>query len=240
MKAIISLRNVHKSYNLGRQAVCVLKGLSLDIAEGEFVALMGPCGSGKTALLNLIGGLDGPTAGEIEVAGQRIDRLADRDLARWRMRNVGVVLHNLLSRLDAAHNVELPLLLTSLGKARRMQKVMAALAAVGLQERARQRLSGLSAGEARRVAIALAMIADPRLLVCDEPTRDLDRATADGVMSLLQAANRRQGKTIVMVTRDQDVADYANRTLYLEKGVLITPLDTSSLPSPMIRRASAL
>jgi putative ABC transport system ATP-binding protein len=240
MKPIISLRNVHKSYTPGGQEACVLKGLSLDIAEGEFVALMGPCGSGKTTLLNLIGGLDGPTAGEIEVVGQRIDGLADRDLARWRMRNVGVVLHKLLSRLDAVHNVELPLLLTSLGKARRMHKVMAALAAVGLRERARHRLSELSAGEARRVAIALALVADPRLLVCDEPTRDLDRATAGEVMSLLQTANREQGKTIVMVTRDQAAADYANRTLYLEKGALVTPLATSSLPSPMIRRAAAL
>lgn len=236
MRPIISLRKVHKSYTLGGQEACVLKGFSLDIAEGDFVALMGPCGSGKTTLLNLIGGLDGPTAGEIEVAGQRIDALAERDLARWRMRNVGVVLHSLLSGLDVAHNVELPLLLTSLGKARRMRKVLAALAAVGLQERARHRLSDLSAGQARRIAIALALVADPRLLVCDEPTRDLDRATAGGVMSLLQTANRRQGKTIVLVTRDQDVADYANHTLYLEKGALAPP----SFPRPTTRQASAL
>lgn len=225
MNSIISLRNVDKTYTRGKQTVQVLKGFNLSIPEGDFVALMGPSGSGKTTLLNLIGALDGPTAGEIDVAGERIDKLAGRDLSRWRSRNIGFVFqfYNLLPMLDAAHNVELPLLLTPLSRARRMKNVTVALAAVGLQERARHKPSELSGGQAQRVAIARALVADPRLLVCDEPTGDLDRATADEILSLLQLVNREYGKTIVMVTHDQKAADYANRTLHMDKGELARP-----------------
>jgi putative ABC transport system ATP-binding protein len=225
VKPIISLRNVDKTYTRGKQTVQVLKGFNLSIPEGDFVALMGPSGSGKTTLLNLIGALDGPTAGEIDVAGERIDKLAGRDLSRWRSRNIGFVFqfYNLLPMLDAAHNVELPLLLTPLSRARRMKNVTVALAAVGLQERARHKPSELSGGQAQRVAIARALVADPKLLVCDEPTGDLDRATADEILSLLQLVNREYGKTILMVTHDQKAADYANRTLHMDKGELASP-----------------
>jgi len=220
----------------------VLRDINLTVAEGEFVALMGPCGSGKTTLLNLIGALDGPTAGKIEVAGERIDRLTGQRLARWRSRNIGFVFqfHKLLPVLDVVHNVELPLLLTSLSRAQRMTRVTAALAAVGLQERAHHQRSELSAGEARRAAVAVALVADPRLLVCDDPTRDLDRTCADRIMSLLQRVNREQGKTIVMSTRHPNAADYANRTLYLSQGELAPSADVSSLLSPIVRRARAL
>jgi putative ABC transport system ATP-binding protein len=198
----------------------VLHHLDLQVAEGDFVALMGPSGSGKTTVLNLIGGIDHPTSGELIVAGKRIDQLSGGALSRWRANNVGFVFqfYNLMPMLSAERNVELPLLLTSLGKTERMKRVHAALTIVGLEERAKHKPSELSGGQAQRVAIARALVSDPKLLVCDEPTGDLDRTTADEILHLLQTLNRDYGKTIVMVTHDQKAADYATHTLHLDKG----------------------
>ena len=224
MTAIVSLRNVIKRYTRGKQSVEVLHGLNLDIESGDFVALMGPSGSGKTTLLNLIGGLDTASAGEVSVAGERIDSLSGGQLARWRARNVGFVFqfYNLLPQLSAERNVELPLLLTSLSSAQRKKNVQTALAIVGLADRAKHKPSELSGGQAQRVAIARALVSDPTLLVCDEPTGDLDRATADEILGLLQTLNREQGKTIVMVTHDPKAAEYATHQLYLDKGQLVS------------------
>jgi putative ABC transport system ATP-binding protein len=224
MTAIVSLRNVVKRYTRGKQTVEVLHGLNLDIESGDFVALMGPSGSGKTTLLNLIGGLDTASAGEVSVAGERIDSLSGGQLARWRARNVGFVFqfYNLLPQLSAERNVELPLLLTSLSSAQRRKNVQTALAIVGLADRAKHKPSELSGGQAQRVAIARALVSDPTLLVCDEPTGDLDRATADEILGLLQSLNREQGKTIVMVTHDPKAAEYATHQLYLDKGQLVS------------------
>ena len=224
MTAIVSLRNVVKRYTRGKQTVEVLHGLNLDIESGDFVALMGPSGSGKTTLLNLIGGLDTASAGEVSVAGERIDSLSGGQLARWRARNVGFVFqfYNLLPQLSAERNVELPLLLTSLSSAQRKKNVQTALAIVGLADRAKHKPSELSGGQAQRVAIARALVSDPTLLVCDEPTGDLDRATADEILGLLQTLNREQGKTIVMVTHDPKAAEYASHQLYLDKGQLVS------------------
>ena len=220
MTAMVSLKNVVKTYTRGKQTVEVLHHLDLDVAEGDFVALMGPSGSGKTTVLNLIGGIDHPTSGELVVAGERIDQLKGGALARWRSNNVGFVFqfYNLMPMLSAERNVELPLLLTSLGKSERMKRVRVALAIVGLEDRAKHKPSELSGGQAQRVAIARALVSDPKLLVCDEPTGDLDRTTADEILHLLQVLNRDYGKTIVMVTHDQKAADYATHTLHLDKG----------------------
>jgi putative ABC transport system ATP-binding protein len=220
MAAAVTLRNVVKSYTRGKQKVEVLHGLDLTIEEGEFLALMGPSGSGKTTLLNLIGGLDRPDKGEVTVAGERIDKLSNRQLARWRARHVGFVFqfYNLMPLLTAERNVELPLLLTKLTRAQRKKNVQAALQLVGLLDRASHKPSELSGGQQQRVAIARAMVADPTLLVCDEPTGDLDRATAEEILSLLQMLNRQQGKTIIMVTHDPKAADHASRSVYLDKG----------------------
>lgn len=220
MTAMVSLRNIVKTYTRGKQAVEVLHHLDLQVAEGDFVALMGPSGSGKTTVLNLIGGIDHPTSGEIVVAGERIDQLKGGALARWRSINVGFVFqfYNLMPMLSAERNVELPLLLTSLGKSERLKRVRAALAIVGLDDRAKHKPSELSGGQAQRVAIARALVSDPKLLVCDEPTGDLDRTTADEILHLLQLLNRDYGKTIIMVTHDQKAADYATHTLHLDKG----------------------
>ena len=220
MTAMVSLKNIVKTYTRGKQTVEVLHHLDLQVSDGDFVALMGPSGSGKTTVLNLIGGIDHPTSGELVVAGERIDQLKGGALARWRSNNVGFVFqfYNLMPMLTAERNVELPLLLTSLGKADRMKRVHAALAIVGLEERAKHKPSELSGGQAQRVAIARALVSDPKLLVCDEPTGDLDRATADEILHLLQLLNREYGKTIVMVTHDQKAADYATHTLHLDKG----------------------
>jgi putative ABC transport system ATP-binding protein len=184
---------------------------------------MGPSGSGKTTLLNLIGGLDTPTGGSITVDGRRIDQLSSGELARWRAANVGFVFqfYNLLPVLSAQRNVELPLLLTSLGAAERRRRAAIALALVGLGDRARHKPKELSGGQEQRVAIARAIVSDPTLLVCDEPTGDLDRATAHEIMLLLQMLNRQHGKTIVMVTHDPRAAERAKRTLHLEKGTLV-------------------
>ncbi len=223
MSAIVSLRNVVKTYTRGKQAVEVLHHLSIEIAQGDFVALMGPSGSGKTTLLNLIGGLDRPTSGEVSVAGERIDQLSSGQLAKWRARHVGFVfqVYNLMPMLTAERNVELPLLLTNLSAAQRKQNVQAALAVVGLAERAKHKPAELSGGQAQRVAIARALVADPTLLVCDEPTGDLDRTTADEILNLLQMLNKDHGKTIVMVTHDPKAADFASHQLHLDKGQLV-------------------
>ena len=220
MTAMVSLKNIVKTYVRGKQTVEVLHHLDLQVADGDFVALMGPSGSGKTTVLNLIGGIDHPTSGELIVAGERIDGLKGGALARWRSNNVGFVFqfYNLMPMLTAERNVELPLLLTSLGKSERLKRVHAALSIVGLEDRAKHKPSELSGGQAQRVAIARALVSDPKLLVCDEPTGDLDRATADEILHLLQLLNCEYGKTIVMVTHDQKAADCATHTLHLDKG----------------------
>jgi putative ABC transport system ATP-binding protein len=222
MPAIVSLRNIVKRYTRGKQSVEVLHGLNLEIPQGEFLALMGPSGSGKTTLLNLIGGLDRPTSGEVDVAGERIDRLSGGALAKWRARHVGFVFqfYNLMPMLSAERNIELPLLLTSLSSAERKKNVNAALEIVSLADRARHKPSELSGGQQQRVAIARALVADPTLLVCDEPTGDLDRATADEILGLLQTLNRQQQKTVIVVTHDQKAADFASRQLHVDKGAL--------------------
>jgi len=223
MSAIVSLNNVVKSYTRGKQTVEVLHHLSIEIEQGDFVALMGPSGSGKTTLLNLIGGLDRPSSGEVKVAGERIDKLSSGQLAKWRARHVGFVFqfYNLMPMLSAERNVELPLLLTPLSGAQRKQNVQAALAVVGLADRAKHKPAELSGGQAQRVAIARALVADPTLLVCDEPTGDLDRSTADEILHLLQVLNKDHGKTIVMVTHDPKAADFASHQLHLDKGQLV-------------------
>jgi putative ABC transport system ATP-binding protein len=222
-ESMVEVHNVTKVYQRGKQQVEVLHGLTLDIPKGDFVALMGPSGSGKTTLLNLIGGLDQPTAGEILVGGRRIDQLGSSELARWRAHNVGFVFqfYNLMPVLSAEGNVELPLLLTKLSAAQRRRNVAVALEVVGLADRAKHKPRELSGGQEQRVAIARALVSDPQLLVCDEPTGDLDRGTADEILGLLQVLNREHGKTVVMVTHDPKAAEFARRTLHLEKGKLL-------------------
>ncbi len=222
MLSVVSLRNLSKQYMRGKEAVPVLHSLSLDIEAGEFLALMGPSGSGKTTLLNLIGGLSRPDAGEITVAGERIDRLTSRELSQWRGRHVGFVFqfYNLLPALTVERNVEVPLLLTDLSRYSRRRSVQAALDLVGLSDRATHKPAELSGGQQQRVAIARALVADPPLLICDEPTGDLDRTTADEVLHLLQLLNQQQGKTVIMVTHDPRAAAYASRRLHVDKGRL--------------------
>ncbi len=229
-EALIQIKNVTKHYTRGKQKVEVLHGITLDIPKGDFVALMGPSGSGKTTLLNLIGGLDQPTAGEILVDGKRIDRLGSGELSRWRASNVGFVFqfYNLLPVLTAERNVELPLLLTRMGGAERLKRAQVALEIVGLKDRARHKPRELSGGQEQRVAIARALVSDPTLLVCDEPTGDLDRTTADEILTLLQRLNREYGKTIVMVTHDPKAAEFANRTVHLDKGTLLAEADAAA------------
>ena len=224
MSALVSIRQVVKGYVRGKQRVEVLHGLNLDVEAGEVLALMGPSGSGKTTLLNLIGGLDKPDRGEITVAGQRIDQLSSGQLAKWRARHVGFVFqfYNLLPVLSAERNVEVPLLLTKLSARERKRNVQAALELVGLADRAKHKPAELSGGQQQRVAIARALVADPTLLVCDEPTGDLDRETSESILGLIQLLNQKQGKTIVMVTHDPRAADHASRKLYMDKGVLVS------------------
>ena len=221
--SMVKISNVTKAYTRGKQKVEVLHKLSLEIPKGDFVALMGPSGSGKTTLLNLIGGLDQPTAGEVSVGGNRIDQLKSGQLANWRAQNVGFVFqfYNLMPVLTAEGNVELPLLLTKLSAAQRKKNVAVALQVVGLADRAKHKPRELSGGQEQRVAIARALVSDPQILVCDEPTGDLDRKTADEILGLLQVLNREHGKTIVMVTHDPKAAEFAKRTLHLEKGTLV-------------------
>jgi len=223
MGNLIEIRDLAKVYTRGKQKVEVLHHIDLDIAEGDFLALMGPSGSGKTTLLNLIGGLDTPSAGSIGVGGQRIDQLGAGALAKWRAANVGFVFqfYNLMPMLSAQRNVELPLLLTKLSGAQRRQRASIALQLVGLADRASHKPTELSGGQQQRVAIARAIVSDPTLLVCDEPTGDLDRQSAEDVLGLLRTLNREHGKTIVMVTHDPKAAEYANHTLHLDKGTLV-------------------
>jgi putative ABC transport system ATP-binding protein len=199
-----------------------LRGLSLDVSSGDFLALMGPSGSGKSTLLNLIGGFDRASSGSIRIAGQRIDDLSERDLAAWRARHVGLVFqfYNLMPVLTAERNIELPLLLTHLSRSQRRDHVQTALKIVGLEHRARHFPRQLSGGEQQRVGIARAIITDPTLLLCDEPTGDLDRKSGDEILSLLQALNREQGKTIIMVTHDPHASARASKIVYLDKGRL--------------------
>jgi putative ABC transport system ATP-binding protein len=219
---LVKIRGLAKDYKRGVETVHVLQALDMDIRQGEFLALMGPSGSGKSTLLNLIGGLDRPSSGTIEVAGKRIDSMSDGALARWRANNVGFIfqMYNLLPVLSAERNVELPLLLTRLNRAERRKRVEAALTLVGLHDRAKHKPRELSGGQEQRVGIARAIVSDPTLLLCDEPTGDLDRKSGDEVLNLLQALNQRHGKTIVMVTHDPHAAARASQTLHLTKGQL--------------------
>jgi len=221
---LVTARDVDKVFRRGSEEIHVLGGLDLEIPEGEFLALMGPSGSGKSTLLNLIGGLDRPSQGAVEVGGERIDRLSDRRLASWRARHVGLVFqfYNLMPMLSAQRNVELPLLLTHLSRSERKRRAQIALDIVGLSHRTDHYPRTLSGGEQQRVGIARAIVTDPTLLLCDEPTGDLDRKSGDEVLDLLQALNHEQGKTIVMVTHDIHAAARASRTLYLNKGQLST------------------
>jgi len=222
-EAIVRARNVHKVFRRGAERIEVLQGVNLEIAKGEFLALMGPSGSGKTTLLNLIGGLDTPSEGTVEVAGEDISRMSGTALSRWRSQNIGFVfqLYNLLPVLTAERNVELPLLLTKLSKAQRRKHVEVALKVVGLADRAKHYPRQLSGGQEQRVGIARAIVTDPTLLLCDEPTGDLDRKAGDEVLDLLQALNREHGKTIIMVTHDPHAAERATQVLHLEKGTLM-------------------
>jgi putative ABC transport system ATP-binding protein len=223
MSALVEIRNVSKVYTRGKQKVEVLHHIELDIAKGDFLALMGPSGSGKTTLLNLIGGLDSPSDGSIAVGGEKIDRLGEGALAKWRSEHVGFIFqfYNLLPMLSAQKNVELPLLLTNLSAAQRRKNASIALQLVGLADRASHKPTELSGGQQQRVAIARAIVSDPDLLVCDEPTGDLDRQSAEDVLGLLQTLNREHGKTIIMVTHDPKAAEYASHTLHLDKGTLV-------------------
>jgi putative ABC transport system ATP-binding protein len=220
---LVAIRDVHKHFTRGNQRIDVLKGVNLNIPKGDFLALMGPSGSGKTTLLNLMGGLDSPSGGSIDVAGSSVGSLGGAALARWRARHIGFIfqLYNLLPVLTAARNVELPLLLTSLSKAERRKRVGIALKVVGLEDRARHYPRQLSGGQEQRVGIARAIVTDPTLLLCDEPTGDLDRQAGNEILDLLQTLNSAHGKTIVMVTHDPHAAERAKRTLHLEKGQLL-------------------
>jgi putative ABC transport system ATP-binding protein len=219
---LVRLTNVTKVFHRGSEDIPVLNNLTLEIAEGEFLALMGPSGSGKSTLLNLLAGLDRPTSGMLEVAGQRIDSLSRRDLAQWRSRHVGFVFqfYNLLPVLSAERNVELPLLLTKLSRAERKRHVATALEIVGLSHRANHTPRTLSGGEQQRVGIARAIVTDPTLILADEPTGDLDRKTGNGILDLLQDLNREHKKTIVMVTHDPHAAERASRQLHMVDGQL--------------------
>jgi putative ABC transport system ATP-binding protein len=223
MSAAISLRNVVKTYRRGKESVPVLHELSLEIPAGQFVSLMGPSGSGKTTILNLVGGLDHADSGEVIVGGEHLETLSGGQLTKWRAGHVGFIFqfYNLMPMLSAAGNVELPLLLTHLSKAERKRRVEIALEIVGLKDRAAHKPGEMSGGQQQRVGIARAIVADPPLLLCDEPTGDLDRATADEILSLLQQLNRQHKKTILMVTHDPKAADHASRQLEMDKGQLI-------------------
>lgn len=223
MSALVEIRGVRKVYKRGQQEVEVLHQIDLDIEAGDFVALMGPSGSGKTTLLNMIAGIDTPSTGSVTVAGERIDQLSSRALARWRASHVGYVFqfYNLLTTLTAQKNVELPLLLTRLNAAQRKHNAAIALQLVGLQDRVSHKPNELSGGQQQRVAIARAIVSDPTLLVCDEPTGDLDRQSAEEVLGLLQRLNEKHGKTIIMVTHDPKAASYARHVLHLDKGLMV-------------------
>jgi putative ABC transport system ATP-binding protein len=220
---MIDIVDLCKRFTKGKETITIFDGLNLAIPRGDFVAVMGPSGSGKTTLLNLLGGIDRSDAGEIEVAGERLDRLSESELSRWRASHIGFIFqfYNLMPMLTAAQNVELPLLLTRLGRKERRERVETALGVVSLAERVKHYPKEMSGGQQQRVAIARAIVSDPALLLCDEPTGDLDRTTADEVLSILQVLNRDLGKTIVMVTHDPAAAQYAKRSLHLDKGHFI-------------------
>jgi putative ABC transport system ATP-binding protein len=219
---LVRVEHVEKVFHRGSEEIHVLSDLNLRVANGEFLALMGPSGSGKSTLLNLIGGLDQPTRGEVSIAGQRIDQLSGRQLADWRARHVGFVfqLYNLLPVLTAERNVELPLLLTHLTRAERKKHVETALAMVGLSHRAGHYPRTMSGGEQQRVGIARGIVTDPTLLLCDEPTGDLDRKSGNEILDLLTALSKEHGKTIIMVTHDPHASARASRTVHLDKGQL--------------------
>jgi putative ABC transport system ATP-binding protein len=219
---LVRISGLHKEFRRGAETIEVLRGVDLELAQGDFLALMGPSGSGKTTLLNMLGGLDTPTKGSVTVGGQHIDRLSGGRLSEWRARHVGFIfqLYNLLPVLTAERNVELPLLLTHLSRGERKQHVAAALDLVGLADRAKHYPRQLSGGQEQRVGIARAIVTDPTLLLCDEPTGDLDRKSGDEILELLRALNTEHGKTIVMVTHDPHAASAARRTLHLDEGVL--------------------
>jgi putative ABC transport system ATP-binding protein len=221
-EAIIELRDIKKTYQRDSFLVPVLDGLSLTVNSGDFVVLMGPSGSGKTTLLNLIGGIDRPTAGDVVVVGTSLGRLSESALAKWRTRNIGFIfqMYHLIPVLTAAQNVELPLALTRLGRAERRRHVETALGIVGLANRSKHYPRQLSGGEEQRVAIARAIVTDPRILVCDEPTGDLDAKSADEILTLLQTLNSEHGKTIIMVTHDPHAAERGHTIRHLEKGIL--------------------
>jgi len=220
---IVNCRDLEKTFIKGKETVEVLTGINLTVDEGDFLALMGPSGSGKTTLLNLIGGLDHPTAGIVSVSGIDLNGLSSSALARWRAVNVGFIFqfYNLLPVLNAQRNVELPLLLTKLSRSQRTKNAATALEIVGLSDRAKHKPGELSGGQQQRVAIARALVADPALLLCDEPTGDLDRGTADEILELLELLHRDHGKTIIIVTHDPKAANHAQRTLYMDKGKLV-------------------
>jgi putative ABC transport system ATP-binding protein len=222
-ESLVQLKGISKTYKKGKEQVKVLSDLSLDIRRGDFLALMGPSGSGKTTLLNLLGGLDTPSGGELIIGGQRLDQMSGAQLTKWRARHVGFIFqfYNLMPVLTAEKNVELPLLLTNLSAKQRKQHVAAALELVGLSERAKHYPSELSGGQEQRVAIARALVSDPDLLLCDEPTGDLDRTTADEILALMQTLNQTQHKTIIMVTHDPRAADHAKTQLHMDKGALV-------------------
>ena len=223
MSRLFELSGVGKRFQRGKETITIFDGLSMAIEAGDFVAIMGPSGSGKTTLLNLLGGVDQPSTGEIRFDGARIDNLAENALAAWRAANVGFIFqfYNLMPMLSAERNVELPLLLTNLSRARRRQSVAAALKLVALEDRAAHLPAELSGGQQQRVAIARAVVSDPKLLLCDEPTGDLDRVTADEILKMLALLNNDFGKTIVMVTHDPAAAKYARRVLHLDKGQFV-------------------
>ena len=222
MSSLIAVNSVNKTYKRGEETLVVLDDLSLEVQQGDFLALMGPSGSGKSTLLNLIGGLDTPTSGEIVINEQHLEKMNASSLSDWRANNVGFIFqfYNLLPVLTANKNVEIPLLLTNLSGSQRKEHVSTALNVVGLSDRGSHKPNELSGGQQQRVAIARALVSDPDILVCDEPTGDLDRNTATEILDLLQILNREHGKTILMVTHDPVAAESAKRTLHLDKGKL--------------------
>ncbi|NOZ42817.1 MAG: ABC transporter ATP-binding protein [Alphaproteobacteria bacterium] len=225
---LYNLKNVSKHFTRGREVIPIFDNLDMSIKRGEFLAIMGPSGSGKTTLLNMLGGIDQPTSGEIWFEDQRIDQFSENALARWRAANIGFIFqfYNLMPMLSAARNVELPLLLTSLSKKRRKQSVEAALELVDLKDRAEHKPREMSGGQQQRVAIARAIVSDPKLLLCDEPTGDIDRKTSNEILTMLQYLNKDYGKTIVMVTHDFEAAKYAARIIHLDKGRFIEQGDS--------------
>jgi putative ABC transport system ATP-binding protein len=220
MTDLIRLTNIDKGYSRGKEKIAIFDKLTMSVPQGDFIAIMGPSGSGKTTLLNLLGGTDRPDSGTIEFENQRLDQMNEGQLAKWRATNAGFIFqfYNLMPTLSAAQNVELPLMLTNLPAGKRKANVETALKIVGLADRAKHKPREMSGGQQQRVAIARAIVADPKLLLCDEPTGDLDRATADEILGTLQLLNRELGKTIMMVTHDAEAAKFAKRTLHLDKG----------------------